>query len=216
MDIFVVPLSKNSKTGPVAGVWIGRTLASAGASCGQCKIRPASLGGSGGCYAWRGRTVGALVAQSRSALSRRASPEAELRNSPASVVRFGVLGDPGSLPSRWYWRILRAIGSRWIVGYSHQWRRRAISRRSRHLLASCDDLGEADTAISAGWIPAAIVEPGEAPGRTVETPGGSTLVVCPEQRHPDRGITCATCRLCSPAHPAWESGRVHGIAFLRH
>lgn len=96
-----------------------------------------------------------------------------------------------------------------LVGYTHHWREPAVADSWRgRLMASTETLAEADRAVSEGWR-ATVIVAADAP-RTLSTPAGRKVVVCPAQAAEDRGVTCNTCRMCDASRP----GPV--IAFRAH
>lgn len=100
-----------------------------------------------------------------------------------------------------------------VVGYTHAWRQRGAKALRGLLSASCNTLELADTAITRGWVPSAILplsmgflgrgQTWKGP-RRVYTEAGNKLKVCPNQVN--KAVTCNSCRMC---------GRIP-IAFVQH
>lgn len=72
---------------------------------------------------------------------------------------------------------------------------------------SVEKLDQVDTILEMG-LPVAVVLPKDTTTRTVKTPKGKSVLVCPQQRN-DK-VTCATCGLCS------KSDRSYAIGFIAH
>lgn len=71
---------------------------------------------------------------------------------------------------------------------------------------SADTLAQADQKAVHG-LPVVVIVPTDAP-RDLRTPGNRRLVMCPAE---DRGLTCASCQLCSvPARRGIVGFRAHG------
>jgi hypothetical protein len=140
-----------------------------------------------------------------------------LRSRLAKAIRFGALGDPSaaSLSTlRKASKLARNAGLA-VLGYTHHWR--VISKQTLRsmLMASCDDVSQADVAIAQGWKPATIVPQFSADPRGESTPNGSRLLRCPAQK--TKTVTCNDCRLCDPQNPYWEKQSTYqGIAFADH
>lgn len=177
----------------------------------------------GQCYAWNGtpRTgfsavlQGATKDRARYAFRTVLARATARRNYRARMVRLGALGDPARASHaelRRVERTARAAGLA-VVGYTHHWRERANAPLSDLLMASCNNVAEADEALTAGWRPAAVLD-WHTPGATFLTPGGAVGLVCPAQRKDN--ITCNDCRMCDPSHPVWRAGKISLIGFLDH
>ena len=75
---------------------------------------------------------------------------------------------------------------------------------------SADTLAQADALAELGVGPVAVVLPADAPTRASKTPGGRSVVVCPNDT---AGMTCEACRLCAHAtRKAIVGFRAHGQA----
>lgn len=218
MKLLWTPQAQNRKTGRIPTAYVGETREETRASCDGCALRDA-----GRCYAWSGPQSQLGLPKVQNGLARRGAKFYTLahalknRLASARVVRVATIGDPARadrvelLVSL---RTIRAAGLG-VVGYTHFWREAGNEHLRRDLMASCDDVAQADEARAAGWRPAAIVDEVAADGgAVVETPGGARLVVCPAQRRDD--TTCNTCGMCDPRHRVWKAGKVHGIAFIDH
>ena len=211
-----ISVAQNRKTGPIPTAYVGETRAETEASCAGCALR------AGRCYAWRGPQLsfGLLKAQKRAAAApaRYTLTSALTRRvRSARVARIAAVGDPSRVDRVELLRAVHQIRDEGlgVVGYTHFWRDAENEHLSRHLMASCDDLEQADAAHARGWRPAAVLPPGEHGDEpTVRTPGGLRLVVCPAQRKDH--VTCNACGFCDAQHPAWRAGKAHGIAFVDH
>ncbi len=212
-DILWAATSSNVKTGNVPTAWVGTTKDACLSSCKGCPMAPRAIGGDGSCYSHSGSP--AIAASSiRKAAARGAdrSLPAALRSAARSarMVRYTAIGDGGRVADGVADRIratVRAAGMA-LVGYTHHWREERVAANWRgSLMASCDTLADADTALAAGWR-AAVVVPVDHPTRST-TPNGAKVVVCPAQVT-DGKVTCNDCRLCDGSRP----GPV--IAFREH
>jgi hypothetical protein len=204
-----VARSANRKTGDMPQLAIGATVDETRASCAAvaCPLLGA------GCYAWRGTPAMGLRSAQHSRAAGRGpmtlSAALALRAPSARAVRLGSIGDPAVLGARRLGAIVRTVRKLGlaVVGYTHGWRSRPALRC--FLMASCETMEQADEAIAAGWRATVILDP-KTPGKSLATPGGNRVLICPAQQQPGR-ITCNTCQLCDPARrgPA-------AIGFLKH
>jgi hypothetical protein len=228
-----VARTSNRKTGCLPTAYVGTTIEETIASCKSCSLlgdveeRPVGpvfpglstpVKPNGACYAW-----GGLVAHwglPRILRKFKASPEKTTiayalkhRRKDARAARLAALGDPSrALGLVEAIVAIRAEGLA-VLGYTHHWRRAEGRPFRLELMASTDDLAQADQALAAGWRPT-VVLPWQHQGATFVTPGGARGVVCPAQRKD--AVTCNTCRMCDPKHPVWEAGQVELIGFMDH
>ena len=168
----------NPKTGIVPTMAVGRTRDQSMDSCEGCPMRPKKRGGNGECYAHSGK-----VAQGHKSMIRAADrwdkltpqqqdskPLKERRDyslktalllahkeSPAKMARLGSIGDPGALPLAYLQKAAGFIRARGldVVGYTHHWR--AKPELAGLLMASCDDLSQADDALALGFRAAVVL-----------------------------------------------------------
>jgi len=186
----------NSKTGNVPTLWVGSTRAESKASCKGCPMLEDRS-----CYAQFGTPMaghGSMIRAAKTGkdYSLRAALKTSARS--AKMARFGAIGDPGALSARYLRKAMAAVRSIGldVIGYTHHWHGRPDLAGS--LMASCDTLADADTALAAGYR-VAVVLPWDHTERRFATPGGARGVVCPAMLS-DR-VTCNDCRLCDGSKP---------------
>lgn len=182
---------RNTKTGDVPALHIGRTRAESKASCEGCPLLD-----NGNCYAQYGTPAIAHSAMVKAhARGKDYSLKAALAGSrrAAKMVRLGAIGDPGALSLRYLSKAIKMIRSEGMdaVGYTHHWRERPDL--AGMLMASCDTIAQADEALAMGYR-AAVVLPADHVG-SFTTPNGAKGIVCPAIKAPGK-VTCNTCRLC--------------------
>lgn len=206
--------SENAKTGNVPTAWIGPSIEEARKTCDGCPLLETST-----CYAHNGtpRTGAGMIYKTAKWRPKAYTLKAALKGAhpKARFVRMTGLGDLARIGKRERQRDLREIRASGfgVLGYTHFWREARGADLREEMMASCNNPQEADEALNAGWIPAAIVP--EADGAFYTTPGGAKLVVCPAQRKPGK-VTCNNCGLCDRHSPAWEARKVDGVAFIAH
>ena len=232
--------ASNLKTGPIPTAYVGQTIQEAKDSCSGCALLegiPRENGkGHTKCYAWQGTSKLGFGSMSLKATSGKSSKDMtgtpalepggrysiefaiSNRHPRARAARLGALGDPSRVRRRIFKsgvKRLRAAGLA-VLGYTHFWRGKRRNQGLRtDLMASCDNIGQADDALALGWKPAAIVDYDPGPNVSiVVTPGGARLLVCPAMRK--KRITCDDCRMCDPSAAVWQAGKIHGIAFPDH
>jgi len=244
IGIWAKARTANKKTGDIPALYIGESIAQARASCRGCPLLPekGSRSQPVKCYAWSGTVrlaIGAVFLKATRGRSHRGMAGSKTlrdsgehtvegalagRASTARHFRFGAIGDPARAGRQDFWRAVRKIrrAGLKILAYTHHWRKYRNRGLKKVCLASCDSLLDADRALEAGWIPAAILPRGSEPtSRNVhETPDGNRLLACPNQTQSQRGdrkpIQCDRCGLCNPSHPVWRKGAVQGIGFYDH
>jgi hypothetical protein len=124
----------------------------------------------------------------------------------AKIVRLSAIGDPGVISTKEADDIKIQVSKEGmgICGYLHSWRQsKASSNWKGHLMASCDNLEQADEAIDKGWrvsvvLPVDFEGKGKKKNRFV-TPKGRKGIICPALI--EASITCNTCRLCVATKP---------------
>lgn len=202
---------RNLKTGRILTAYVGPTIEEAGRSCQDCALR------AGRCYAWRS---GQLAGAENVYLNAREFPlnyrlEAALarQKKHPSVARLCAIGDATRVDHRAVMADIETLrGLQFaILAFTHFWRDPKNRDFRGHMMASCDSLEDADTALAQGWRPAVVLPPGHV-GLTFVTPGGAKGLVCPEQT--GRAQNCASCRLCDVRHRVW--GKIDMIGFLEH
>jgi hypothetical protein len=209
-------ISNNRKVGEVPSAYVGVTPEETHRSCEGCALRD-----NRGCYAWEG--MNAMIHKGKHSPGFARDPDRyslaavlkTWRGRQARVGRIGVLGDPARAFRGELWdaiKTLRAAGLA-VLAYTHFWRGRSNRNLKSDVMASCDDLEEADQALALGWRPTVIL-PADHQGNTFSTPGGGKGVVCPAQTKD--AVTCDSCRMCDPQASVWAAGKVAVIGFLEH
>lgn len=203
--------SKNTKVGRVPTLWVGDSRAACRASCKGCPMLPKApkidtLGLSKGeCYAHTGAPI---IAHSSVVKSARKDPEAYTmasaltrRHKAAKMVRLSAIGDVGRVGREVADRIVATArdATLSVVGYTHHWREERVRDAWRgRLMASCNSIAAADSAVAQGWR-ATVVVP-ESTERVSFTPKGNKVVVCPAQIAEGK-VDCNACRLCDASKP---------------
>jgi len=210
------PAAQNRKTGRVPTAYVGVTRDETRESCEGCALRDSRR-----CYAWSGPQGQLGLSKIHKGYRVRGERFYTLahalkhRQPDARVVRVASIGDPARADRVELLASLLVVrrAGLGVVGYSHFWGDPWNSHLRRELMASCDDLEQADEAIAAGWRAAAVL-PWDHEGLTFSTPAGARGVVCPAQTKP--AVTCNTCGMCDPRHRVWAAGKVKAIGFLDH
>jgi hypothetical protein len=137
---------------------------------------------------------------------------------PGQLWRHNVAGDlPGENetvdPEALGYLVQANIGKRGFT-YTHKHTPEALTwvRHANNwgftVNLSADDAGHADILADTGAGPVVCIVPSDTPEKT-QTPAGRDIVVCPAQTRPD--VTCATCGLCQRQNRAVIVGfRAHG------
>lgn len=221
-DILWAAGSSNVKTGDVPTAWVGLTRAACMDSCRGCALAPVAVGGNGGCYSHSGSPAIAATSIRKAAErgnNRTLAAALSAARRTAKMVRYTAIGDGGRVAPGVADRIAATIkgAGMALVGYTHHWREAGVAADWRgRLMASVDNLAQADDALAQGWRPAAVV-PADQPARGV-TPGGARYIVCPAQTAEAAGrkMTCNDCRLCDASRPGPVIAfRVHGNGAAR-
>ena len=126
----------------------------------------------------------------------------ENRHVRAKAVRLAALGDPGSVSYQEAneLKIKTQKENLGILGYTHSWRQGHSQKIWKgYLLASCDNMKEADEALDKGWrvsvvLPHGFVGEGKKQN-TFTTPKGRKGIVCPAMVS-NGLVDCNTCLLC--------------------
>ena len=196
--------SKNTKTGGMVQTWIMRadiephTALKTGADssvCGDCPHRPAN---GGACYV----TVFQAPLAVYRAYKRGVYQQARFGQFAGKVVRIGSYGDPAAVPLPvWDEFTFNTAG---ITGYTHQWRNIDADGLGQYCMASCDNAGERETAVKAGWRTFRV--------RNAEEPVMDREVVCPASAEAGHLVTCEQCKACNGN----SKGRIAGIVIIAH
>ena len=206
----VTPLSSNQKTGPMTVTTSSRA---------ECPPTCPFMGN--GCYAergplaihWRAVTSGDRGVPWAAFLVDLAHALGARRNI-APLWRHNQAGDlPSEDPASAIEDLDRVSSASRKQGFTYTHHRitnkiaNAIkAARAFTVNVSCETLASVDTAMEAG-LPAVVVLPSATTGKTVKTPQGRTVVVCPAQL---RDESCVSCGLCA------QKGRSFAIGFLAH
>jgi hypothetical protein len=209
LNVLWTSRSNNRKTGNVPNAWIGLSREEAEDSCSGCSMLDK------GCYAHHGSVLIGSMSVTRAA---KKNPEGytlqtalKERHKKAKMVRVTALGDIGRGGKELADTIVDTVRETGLalVGYTHHWREQDVADSWKgRLMASCEDLSDADLAADAGWRAAAVVMSDHP--RVSKTPAGRTVIVCPAQLKDDYSVTCNSCRLCN------ASARGPVIAFRAH
>lgn len=202
--VIVVPVSQNSKTGPIAV-----TYASKHTCPGDCPLNGA------GCYGESGFIPVHLARLNKGTHDHMAIARQEAlliyklpRDRPLRVHVVGDCRGPRSagLVGRscdWYMREGQPV---WT--YTHSWRK--IPRRKwgdMSVLASCEDPRDVPKAWTRGY-PALLIVP-KFLSRRRYTFHGLSLIPCPAETKP--GVTCSSCLLCTRGVYLLKSRRVIAV-----
>ena len=211
MRYLCTSISTNLKTGNVPTIWIGATRSESIRSCIEvgCALLHKKHGGQGGgdnptCYAQSGTPAMAHSSISKAADNGKDySLEHALNHGSraAKIVRVGAIGDPAALSpidSAYIRQTIKRAGLS-LVGYTHGWLMKTAQHWRGSLMASCDNLEQADQAIANGWR-VAVVLPYDHIDRKTYTPDGHTVIVCPAILKPEI-VTCNSCILCDASKP---------------
>lgn len=180
--------SRNSKTGPMAQIWIIRSdmhpkeAVKTGADvavCGDCRYANGR-----GCYVKTHHAPGAVY---------RALPhypvwnEGHIPNLLSGMrVRNGAYGDPAALPERINKLIAR--GAQALTGYTHQWKADNNQYLKQWCMASVDSLEEYHQAKAMGWRTFRV--------RQADEPRLVKEAQCPASKEAGRKLTCISCLAC--------------------
>jgi hypothetical protein len=185
--------SANTKTGPMIQTYIlradvdpFRAVESGGdfSICGGCQHRRDPVTGDRTCYvslfrgpggAWKAWKTGPYSPE-------RMSPRklGELARHRNRSIRIGAYGDPGAVPIHIWKAMIRSAPG--FTCYTHQWQRLG-SAWAKFAMASVESEAERDRAHRKGFRTY----------RIADKPGPGELE-CP---HPEKGILCFQCGLCS-------------------
>lgn len=208
MKYHFVPVSANSKTGPIPVTYSQRETCPE--SCPHYRSD---------CYAedFYTRMTWDKVPQRGVNLAALCDSVAAL--APDTLWRHNVAGDlPGAgetIDAHALGAIVQANLGRRGFTYTHKHTRADNLDWIRHANAwgftvnlSADDAGHADALMDTGAGPVCVIVPTDTPEHS-ETPAGRRIVVCPAQTRND--VTCQTCGLCQRQHRAVIVGfRAHG------
>lgn len=193
----VVKASQNSKTGPMAQLYIlvaseaphmAQKSGADAAVCGDCPMRHGTAKGLL-CYVETRKGARSTWEAHADSPVRLEDCLKTLRKSKAAL-RLGAYGDPAALPPA----IIQALAeaAEMTTGYTHAWRRPEASWLRPFAMASVERAEDAEAAQAAGWRTFRIVEGMKAPLLADE-------VLCPTVTH---GTRCVDCGLCDGAQPA--------------
>ena len=216
-----VAQSHNVKTGIVPAQYIGSSREESESTCRMCPLWKDDT-----CYAQDGSVQmghNQLLKVVRSGRDRGLDQALEGAREDAEYVRFGTIGDPGSIAPEVY-QDHEAQVREWgfgILSYTHQWFLPHAQHLKGHALASADTMKDVNDAVDAGWRVAVHVDENDAAfnGKTIkEAPQGTIKRApkrgaggrfvsnsikyfhCPAQRE-GSNVTCNTCGLCDGTKP---------------
>ena len=208
--ILIAPSSKNSKTGNIPQIMIGRSKAEGLGSCKGCPMLSKEMGGAGektNCYHWSGSSqmghISMAKANDKDPDKLREDLSLQLSSpkvsSEAQYVRLAVGGDPSALGQERVKEItetVKAHNFKGALGYTHFYQGKGSDLKGL-VMASVESLEDADRAVDDGWRSAVVldaVQPGLAPsranrfkgsplwtGQDFTTPKGRRVTVCPSQ-----------------------------------
>lgn len=198
--------TRNSKTGDVPTVWIGKTWDDSRRSCDKvkCPLRPWAREGETVCYAFGGTPAMAFASILRSGADYSIETALKNRSASARIIRVGAIGDPAILPKSW-WSRLAELAKReklQIVSYTHGWRKRPDLAGVS--MASCDSLAQIAEAEAKGFRAAVATREMTPLSKPLVLPSGNKVVVCPAMASKARGqqtVTCNDCQLCVASKP---------------
>lgn len=205
-----VERSGNDKLGP-----IGSATVSAETCPTSCKFY-----GGNGCYAEQGHVLHWWRRAQETGLEWEAFLGAVRAQPSGAVWRYATAGDLPGVGDRLDLELLGALvdanGGRRGHTFTHKPLTapfeveavRAANAAGFTVNLSADDLEHADQRASLDAGPVAVVLPTDAPLRGLRTPAGLPVAVCPAQTR--KGVTCATCQLCT------RSRRTGVVGFLAH
>ena len=190
-------LSSNSKTGPMAQLWILVSSVNPYESidrggdvlvCGSCERRPGTCkdAGCARCYVrMRAPNQTWQAHKQSSVVSRRDWPSFWL---PRLGLRAGAYGDPGCLP-RWLVEGLAKTSQGNMTSYTQRWRVRSLDWLKAFSMASCRPEAEVDQALALGRRPFY--------SRPVGEPLPKGCVQCPAAVEAGKMTTCQRCQWCN-------------------
>ena len=117
-------------------------------------------------------------------------------------IRFGAWGDPCAVPV-YVWESLANVASK-FTGYTHQWRTPQAEVYKPYLMASCETVDDALTAIAQGWRTFRT-------RASVDMPLMANEINCPASKEAGFKTTCLKCGLCAGA-----SKNAKNIAIVLH
>lgn len=104
---------------------------------------------------------------------------------PDRPVRLGAYGDPAAIPLYVWRRVLKY--SKYVTGYTHQWKRQEYRNLKQYCMASCDSLEEQEQANDLGWRAFTMTVPHE------KVPHA---LLCPASEEGGYKTTCEHCLAC--------------------
>jgi len=248
IKLWFQPGTRNSKTGNIPTACVGQSIKQTKQSCTGCALfRPNKKikdTREFKCYAWSGTvklSTGAAYLSATNGKSHttmvgtkatknggRYTLEYALKNRShrSKYFRVSSIGDPARADRKELNSTIKRIRKEPldIIGYTHFWKDWNNRGLKNSLMASCDNIDQADEAINKGFIPAAII-PEDTPknkNNIYYTSKGTALLACMNQTQKIKGveepIQCNECGLCSVNHKIWsvEKQKIKGIGFFNH
>jgi hypothetical protein len=218
-EIHYVAVSQNHKTGPLPTQWIGDTREQSEETCRICPLWERNV-----CYSQDGSPRlghASLLRKVRVGEDRSVQYAVDNAQRNAKYVRFGAIGDPGSINEDVYKdheNRFREAGFG-VISYTHQWYLDHAQFLKDTALASADTMKDVHDAHKAGWRVAVHVDEKDLVfnGKTIVDspqgvlPDGTKYFLCPAQRTNNK-VTCNTCGLCDHKKPT----KYDCIVFVEH
>jgi len=224
--------SQNVKTGPIPTQWIGATREESEDTCRVCPLWARNV-----CYSQDGSPRlghSALLKKVRQGVDRGIDQAITNAHEDAEFVRFGSIGDPGSIRPEVYdahEKRFREEGMG-VISYTHHWFLPHATFLKGKALASADNMQDVVDAVDAGWRVAVHVDAHDAVfnGKTIQEVHQGTIsrlpvqgeggryesrsikyFLCPAQRTNNK-TTCNDCGLCDATKPM----KYNVIVFVEH
>lgn len=222
-SLYYVAKSQNTKTGSLPTQFIGSSREESEQTCRICPLWADNT-----CYAQDGSVQmghSSLLAGVRGRGNDRGLDQAlENAHENAQYVRFGSIGDPGSIDPSVYDEHERRARE-WgfgVLSYTHHWHLEHAQHLKGHALASCDNAKDVKDAVDAGWRTAVHIDENdrnmfgatmaEKPQGTVNMHGTEIrYFLCPAQRE-GSAVTCNSCGLCDST----KATKYNTIVFIEH
>lgn len=219
-----VAKSSNVKTGKTPAQFIGSSREESESTCRICPLWKNNT-----CYAQDGSPQlghNALLRVTREGRDRGLDQALEGAHEDAKYVRFGSIGDPGSIAPEVYddhEGRAREYGFG-VISYTHQWYLDHAQFLKGRALASADTMKDVVDSVAAGWRSAVHVDADDPcfDGHSINEKQQGTMqngvkyFLCPAQRvdakGEDIGVTCNDCGLCDGT----KDTKYNTIVFVEH
>lgn len=221
-DLQYVSRSENVKTGTLPAQFIGSSREQSENTCRICPLWRDNV-----CYAQDGSPRmghSSVLRVTRKGYDRTLTHALVNAHPQARYVRFGSIGDPGSIDPETYQAHEGQVREQGfgVLAYTHQWYLEHAQHLKGHALASADNTKDVGDALKAGWRVAIHIDNNDRKtfGATMaEKPQGTVIMkgsevkyfLCPAQRTGNK-VQCNTCGLCDGT----KRIRPNVIVFLEH